>query len=444
MNQIIQQGRTTNESGSAGERGRPAKETRSAGRPGGAGRGSSQAGMRLYNERLVLTLIRRHGRLPKAEIARLTGLSAQTGSVIVKRLEADGLLRPEKPRRGRIGQPSVPFSLDPAGAFSVGLKIGRRSADLVLMDFVGRVVARHRRAYRHPETTGLRAFVADGLKVLQQGLSPSARSRIAGLGVAMPGAMWDWQQEMGAPPGSLEPWRDFDVAAELASIVPWPVTVYNDATAACAAELVFGAGGRLRTFLYVFVGSFIGGGVVMDGRLLHGRTGNAGALGSMPVPAPAERAKSVPVPAGRAEPAVRGATRQLIQAASLFVLERRCTETGFDPALVQGDAAAWAAMGGVADAWVEEAARTIAVAAVSSTALIDLEAVVVDGSFPPDVRRRIVAAIRLAVAGMDLQGLSPFSVVEGTIGADARAIGGASLPLLAQFAVDSELLLKEG
>ena len=422
MNQIIQQGRTTNESGSAGERGRPAKETRSAGRPGGAGRGSSQAGMRLYNERLVLTLIRRHGRLPKAEIARLTGLSAQTGSVIVKRLEADGLLRPEKPRRGRIGQPSVPFSLDPAGAFSVGLKIGRRSADLVLMDFVGRVVARHRRAYRHPETTGLRAFVADGLKVLQQGLSPSARSRIAGLGVAMPGAMWDWQQEMGAPPGSLEPWRDFDVAA----------------------ELVFGAGGRLRTFLYVFVGSFIGGGVVMDGRLLHGRTGNAGALGSMPVPAPAERAKSVPVPAGRAEPAVRGATRQLIQAASLFVLERRCTETGFDPALVQGDAAAWAAMGGVADAWVEEAARTIAVAAVSSTALIDLEAVVVDGSFPPDVRRRIVAAIRLAVAGMDLQGLSPFSVVEGTIGADARAIGGASLPLLAQFAVDSELLLKEG
>ena len=57
--------------------------------------------MRLYNERLALSLIRRHGRLPKAEIARLTGLSAQTISIIIKQLEADGLLLKEKPKRAR-------------------------------------------------------------------------------------------------------------------------------------------------------------------------------------------------------------------------------------------------------------------------------------------------------------------------------------------------------
>jgi hypothetical protein len=46
------------------------------------------------------------------------------------------------------------------------------------------------------------------------------------------------------------------------------------------------------------------------------------------------------------------------------------------------------------------------------------------------------------VAALDQQGLSPFQVVEGTIGSDARAIGGASLPLLANFAVDREVMFR--
>ena len=55
-------------------------------------RGSNQAGMRAHNERLVLSLVRRHGALAKSDIARITGLSAQTVSVIMRALESDGLL----------------------------------------------------------------------------------------------------------------------------------------------------------------------------------------------------------------------------------------------------------------------------------------------------------------------------------------------------------------
>ncbi|MBN8931857.1 MAG: winged helix-turn-helix domain-containing protein, partial [Rhizobium pusense] len=54
--------------------------------------GANQIGVRAYNERLVLSLVRRHGGLSKAEIARLCGLSAQTVSVIMRSLEKDGLL----------------------------------------------------------------------------------------------------------------------------------------------------------------------------------------------------------------------------------------------------------------------------------------------------------------------------------------------------------------
>src|SRR5437867_1190706 len=88
------------------------------------GRGTDQAGVRAYNERLILSLIRRHGRLTKVEIARLTGLSTQTTTVVINRLEADGLLSAGQRQRGRIGQPAVPFSLNPEGAFALGMMIG--------------------------------------------------------------------------------------------------------------------------------------------------------------------------------------------------------------------------------------------------------------------------------------------------------------------------------
>jgi hypothetical protein len=98
-------------------------------------RGTSQSGVVLYHERLILSLIRRQRSVAEVEIARLTGLSTQTTTVIINRLEADGLLLAGEPQRGHIGQPSVPYALNPDGAFGLGLMIGRRSSDLVLMDF---------------------------------------------------------------------------------------------------------------------------------------------------------------------------------------------------------------------------------------------------------------------------------------------------------------------
>ena len=106
--------------------------------------------MRDHNERLVLSLVRQHGSLAKSDIARMTGLSAQTVSVIMRELEEEGLLLRQEPVRGKIGQPSIPMSLNPEGAYFLGLKIGRRSAELVLIDFLGSVRAMLQHSYRYP------------------------------------------------------------------------------------------------------------------------------------------------------------------------------------------------------------------------------------------------------------------------------------------------------
>ena len=63
-------------------------------------RGSNHVGLRQFNERVVLQALRTHGSLAKAEMARVTGLTAQTIGLITARLDEDQLLRREAPVRG--------------------------------------------------------------------------------------------------------------------------------------------------------------------------------------------------------------------------------------------------------------------------------------------------------------------------------------------------------
>lgn len=384
-------------------------------------RGTNQTGMREQNERLVLSLVRRHGPLAKSGIARMTGLSAQTVSVIMRHLEADSLLVRGEPQRGRVGQPSVPLALDPDGAYFLGAKIGRRSLDFVLVDFAGGLRYRSATPYRFPTPEATVELVLAEVARAKAVLGDRAR-RIAGLGLAMPFALWNWAEEIGAQVVELAAWREADVRARLAEALPWPVYVQNDATAACGAELAFGAHQGVMDFIYFYVGAFVGGGLVLNGGLFAGRTGNAAALGSMPVPDG------------------RGGSVQLIDVASLVVLERALEAGGRPLDGLYDPEADWSGHGAYLDRWLAGAARGIAHAVAAGSAIIDFEAAVIDGAFPAAVRERLIAEVAGELARLDLSGIDPPALRPGSIGPIARALGGASLPLFDRYLVDQHTL----
>jgi predicted NBD/HSP70 family sugar kinase len=386
----------------------------------GLGGGANQAGGRAYNERLTLSLIRLNGPLPKAELARLTGLSAQTLSQIVRRLEADGLLIAQAPLRGRIGQPSVPYALNPMGALSFGVKIGRRSTDVVLCDLNGRILDRDRLTYDYPLPGDVIAFVT---KVIARMQRRHPGQRFAGVGIAMPFELWKWANEVDAPPGSLDGWHGMNVTAVIETRSGLPAYIANDASAACGAELHFSYRGSGIDLLYVFIGSFAGGGIVLNGTVYQGRSGNAGALGSMPV-------------------TYRGECSQLIHHASLLMLEKRLIKDRRDPALLQDANADWSVLGSVLDDWLEAAAEALATTIVSGACVIEFSEACIDGAMPTPVLARLVDATRNAVGRHDHQGLSPFEIRIGQLGADARALGGAMLPIMENYACGQDVLLK--
>lgn len=387
-------------------------------------RGTNQSGVRAHNERLVLTLIRQVGALPKAEIARLTGLSAQTVSVIMRALEADGLLRKGQPLRGKVGQPSVPMSLVAEGAYFLGLKVGRRSLDLVLTDFHGTVVGRRAQAHPFPTPEAVVAFAASAIAALLAELPEHIRPRVAGLGIAIPFRLQDWAVSLGLEPGAMDAWADHDIAAELAERHPFPVFLRNDASAACGAELVFGDQNRPRDFLYFFLGFFVGGGLVLDNALYTGRSGNAAALGSIPIGAP------------------EGQVRQLIDVASLVTLERALIAGGHESQMIWETSEDWPIPESVLADWLRQAAEGLAYAIFSAAGVVDVEMVMIDGWLPAPVRDRLVEETRTQLSRFEAAGIEIPELRPGTIGPDARARGAASLPLSERFLVDRNTFLK--
>ncbi len=388
-------------------------------------RGTNQSGMRAQNERLVLSLVRKQGALAKMDIARITGLSAQTVSVIMRGLENDGLLQRGEPVRGRIGQPSVPMMLDADGAFFFGLKIGRRSADLTLIDFQGHVRATRRQIYRYPTPSAVVAFVAEAMPTVTAKLPPQHRARISGMGIAMPFQLWNWVQNIGAPQAEMDAWRTRDIQAELAALTAMPVYVQNDATAACGAELVFGTGDRPKDFLYFYFGYFIGGGLVLNGQLFTGRTGNAAGVGPMPVPGP------------------DGQMRRLLDVASMSALADAMEAAGESSAHLWESPENWTVSPKVLSGWIDSAADGLASAILSASTLMELEAVIIDGWMPPAVRAAVTKRTAAALHRLDLAGIDPPQIREGTVGAEARALGAAAIPLSQRYLLDQNAALRE-
>ena len=134
---------------------------------------------------------------------------------------------------------------------------------------------------------------------------------------------------------------------------------------------------------------------------------------------------------------------QLVSQASLWDLEQRLREHGLDPMAAYDERALQDPWRAHALEWVGHAAPALAHCVVAGTAFMDLEAVVIDGVVAPALLAELIGRTQQALAAYNWEGLqTPPRLVPGSIGSDARALGGALLPLHASFAPDRDLFLK--
>ena len=371
-------------------------------------RGSNSIGVRRYNERLVLSTIRRLDGASKTDISKLTGLSPQAAVRIVESLEESGRLIRAGRRTGGMGQPSIIYKINGDSGCTVGVEIGRDRLTCVLLDFDGAVLARWARPVDFPHPDEVIGDIAEFTKSQLASLPAGHREGFLGVGIAMPWFVGEWREELGITGEQARKWDIAHVEDRFRSELHGPVFFENDGNAGALAELLCGAGLDLQNFLYVHIGKFVGGGLILGGQLHQGRHGNAAALASMPVPGP----KGSDV---------------LLHRASLYTIEGGLKRGLDDPRC---------------SAWLDDCAEALSFVIIGANSLLDLEAVVI-GSAQNDglVDSLIVrtAAKMLADAPRDF--FQP-QLLRGSNGDIAPARGAGLLPLFSTYSPNLDSLLK--
>lgn len=234
-----------------------------------------------HNRRVVIEAIRTNGPLSRAVIARLTALTVQTVSNIVEELERSELLKADSPQKLARGQPITPYSINPDGAYSIGLELERDHAAGVLTDLSGTIRARITRPI-DPPTPEQAIPILAAISAELQAAFPFDRNRLLGVGIAMPGR-YAAEGVTSLTPIALPGWQHYEVGPELERLVGVPVLVENDATAAAIGERLYGVARGLSSFVYLFLGGGIGAGMFLDGHLYRGSRANAGEIGHIVV-----------------------------------------------------------------------------------------------------------------------------------------------------------------
>jgi len=128
-----------------------------------------------------------------------------------------------------------------------------------------------------PAERGLQAVLSAIAQVL-----PDGASAIAGIGICAPGPL-DPKTGVILNPPNVPCWRNFPLAEEVRKKYSVPVKVDNDANAAALAETRWGAAKGYKNVFYATIGTGIGTGIILDGKIFHGRTGSAGEGGHVSI-----------------------------------------------------------------------------------------------------------------------------------------------------------------
>jgi predicted NBD/HSP70 family sugar kinase len=320
--------------------------------------------------------------------------------------------------------------LDPRGAHAIGVKLGRRWLDSLLVDFTGQVLQarRHERPFPMPEEA--LAIMRQDIAALRRAIPAAERDRLAGVGLAIPYNLSSWRRELDIPPETSAAWEDFDLAPALRDGLDVPVLVENDGTAVAVAELFRGHGRELDDFAVVFVGTAVGGGIVLGGNYRRGVTGNAGDIGLMPV-APSRLATA---------PKPNHPSDILLARASIRSLIRHLRGNGVAINTGQDLDDAIPNYPILVDEWLEDCADALVNPLLAIASLLDLQAIVIDGNLPRNLVERLVTRLRDLLAANVPEARDAPHLRLGTIGRDAAAIGAAILPLHLSYGPDQEML----
>lgn len=395
-----------------------------------------------FNLTVILDAIRRtSGGLSRVELAQIVGLSPQTISNISRRLLDQNLIVEAGKEGSGPGKPRTILRLNPGGMYALGVHLDPAVTTFVVLDLVGAVVQHSR--IKTPGGNDPAAVIATIAAELAQLVDDSGvdRSRIAGLGVAAPGPI-DLDNGTVVDPPLLPGWDRVELRDALARATGYSVLVDKDVTSAAVAETWAGGPSGAGTFVFMYMGTGIGCGIVLNDEVVRGTSGNAGEIGHIIVDP-----DGPPCDCGQRGCVKSSCIPQVLvaeaEAAGILDGPEASTAAEIQQSFSELCARAYAGDEHAA-AILDKSAVLVARAVSVVTNTLDVERVVFGGPFWTSLAQRYLELIPpLLDANSDARLIHPIEVVGTGVGEDVGAIGAASLVLEHTLAPRAQRLLLE-
>ena len=359
-----------------------------------------------HNQRITLHAIRVRGTTTRVELAHLTGLTAPTVANITKRLMADNLILEDGQIRSGRGQPATKLIINANACYSIGVNIDRDHIAIVIVNFVGEIVARRTVEIDFALPEDVRTFYTQCVAELV-GEAGIAIDTLVGIGVATPDDLGS--VELSGRPADFALWDDTNMADLFAAPFPLPVFVENDAAAAAMGEQQLGSGNLYSSAFYILISWGLGGGFFLDGHYVRGADGRSGELGFLTY--------------RNAD----GSSEQIQQLVSLSGLATHLKTAGLGLAELFADNQS-AAFDACVDEWMDKATLRLSDALIAVNCLINPAVILIGGRLPGKYLARFTHKVSDHMAGSaaHIPALAP--VKQADLAADAPSIGAAILP----------------
>lgn len=242
-----------------------------------------QSLIREINRMALVRAVQRTPGVSRAELAKDTGLTKSTVSLLVQDLVDEGwLLESDVQATGAIGRRPTPLFLDGNRLAMIGADVGIDILNVTTVSLTGTVLNGVSEALPSMQPAQVIARLARLIATLVERAHGEGR-RLLGIGVGVPGAVLDPQGVVKLAPNIA--WRDVafqaDLTAQLAAVGvhDLPVQVQNDYDAAALGEYEFGEAPLPDPLIYLGLGVGVGAGIIVRDRLFLGAEGYAGEVG---------------------------------------------------------------------------------------------------------------------------------------------------------------------
>ena len=331
------------------------------------------------------------------------------------------------------GAPSQSLVINPDGAYSVGLDFNRDHLTGILVDLGGNVKGKIFYEIDTPSPKEAISLMSDTIRQLL-GSRKTYESRICGAGVAFPGPMQikDNSSVLNiVNPKAFPGWNEVPVVDMLASEVGLPVYLENNASAAALGERWYGLGRNISTFLYTFFGAGLGGGLIINGELHEGSSGNAGELGYFPM------SDSQSMLSDSAQPHIG----EHFNLSKLFKWLNQNGQKASQPAHLE---ALLQSKNSHFMEWMALAEEILTPMFQSVEYLFDPEVIVLGGRLPASINEHLRTNLSARLKELRIRGKSSGpDIICSTAGVDAAALGAATLPMFDLFAAQPTVLIKK-